>query len=202
VSTGGVGDGKKPATPVRAAEVPKPSANAGTSPQSKTSARKDSRARSGVGSSGGMGSGSGTGVGSGSGTGVGPGRGYSVGGGSPGLGGASGSPPSPPSPEELKRRELLSKVNPAIAALIERLKDKTTKPAAGEARFVRDGKAEIQIWLADKSPEVLAQLKEMGFEVVLDPKASKAIIGRLPIENLSRLAELKSVRYVAPITNN
>ena len=202
VSTGGVGDGKKPATAVRAAEVPKPSANAGTSLQSKTSARKDSRARSGVGSGGGMGSGSGTGVGSGSGTGVGPGRGYSVGGGSPGLGGASGSPPSPPSPEELKRRELLSKVNPAIAALIERLKDKTTKPAAGEARFVRDGKAEIQIWLADKSPEVLAQLKEMGFEVVLDPKASKAIIGRLPIENLSRLVELKSVRYVAPITNN
>ena len=43
-------------------------------------------------------------------------------------------------------------------------------------------------------------LKELGFEVVLDPTTSKMIIGRLPIEKLAALAELKSVRYVAPQT--
>ena len=36
--------------------------------------------------------------------------------------------------------------------------------------------------------------------VVLDPTTSKMIIGRLPIEKLAALAELKSVRYVAPQT--
>jgi len=33
---------------------------------------------------------------------------------------------------------------------------------------------------------------------VLDPKTAKLVIGRMPIEKLAALAELKSVRYVAP----
>ena len=35
-------------------------------------------------------------------------------------------------------------------------------------------------------------------EVVLDPKTAKLVIGRLPIEKLAALSEMKSVRYVAP----
>ena len=141
-------------------------------------------------------------MGSGAGKGVGPGTGFSMGGGTARLGGGSSSPPvSPPSPEELKRRELLSKMNPSIAAVIERLKNRG-QPTLDEARFVRNGKAEIQVWLSDKSPETITQLKELGFEVVLDPKSSKIIIGRVPIEKLAALAELKTVRYVAPITSN
>jgi hypothetical protein len=105
------------------------------------------------------------------------------------------------SPEDRKRQELLSKLNPVIASVIERLKNKNSKPGAEEARFVHDGKAEIQVWLADKSPETLAQLKELGFAVVLDPKTAKMIIGRIPIEKLAALSELKAVRYIAPMTN-
>jgi len=103
------------------------------------------------------------------------------------------------SPAEQKRRELLSKMSPSIAAVIERLKDKNSKPSADEAKFVSAGKAEIQVWLADKSPETLAQLKQLSFEIVLDPKTAKMIIGRLPIDKLAALAELKVVRYIAPI---
>jgi hypothetical protein len=44
----------------------------------------------------------------------------------------------------------------------------------------------------------LKTLKELGFEVVLDPKSSKLIIGRLPIDKLEKLVELKFVRYVQP----
>ena len=33
--------------------------------------------------------------------------------------------------------------------------------------FIRDGKAEVQVWLTEKSDEALAQLKELGFEVCL-----------------------------------
>jgi len=69
-----------------------------------------------------------------------------------------------------------------------------------EARFIHSGKAEVQVWLTDKSPEAMAKLKELGFEVVLDPKTSKLVIGRLPIEKLGALSELKFVRYVAPQT--
>jgi uncharacterized protein YegL len=173
-----------PAPPSSAPSPPKPKKNA----------------RVGSGSGGGKGTGSGGGVGSGSGTGVGPGSGYNMGGGSPRLAGASGSSAAM-SPEEEKRRLMLAKVGPSIAAVIERLKNNNAQPTADEIKFVRNGKAELQIWLTEKSPEVLAQLKQLGFEVVLDPKTAKMIIGRLPIGKLSELAELKSVRYIAPLTN-
>ena len=90
-------------------------------------------------------------------------------------------------------------MNPSIAAVIDRLKNKTEQPTTNEAKFVRNGKAEIQIWLTDKSPETIAQLKQLGFEVVLEPKTATMVIGRLPIEKLAELVELKSVRYVAPM---
>ncbi|HKQ53132.1 MAG TPA: hypothetical protein VJT74_12230, partial [Pyrinomonadaceae bacterium] len=102
------------------------------------------------------------------------------------------------SPAEEKRRELMTKLNPALVALVERLKDKNAKPGADEARFVRDGRAELQVWLTDKSEEAIAQLKQLGFEVVLDPKTAKLVIGRLSVEKLEALAALTFVRYVAP----
>jgi hypothetical protein len=92
----------------------------------------------------------------------------------------------------------LAKLHPSIVAAIERLKSKQAQQSAEEAKFVRDGKAEIQIWLVNKSAETLAELKRLGFEVILDPQSSKLIIGRLPIEKLAALAELSSVKYVAP----
>jgi hypothetical protein len=139
--------------------------------------------------------GSGAGVGDGSGAGTGPGSGSNVGGFElKSLGGTAVAP----SPEELKRRDLVTKLHPQLLAVVDRLKKKDIRPGTDEAKFVRDGKAEIQIWLTDKSPETLAKLKELGFEVVLDPKSAKLIIGRLPIEKLGALAELKSIRYVAP----
>jgi len=100
--------------------------------------------------------------------------------------------------EEQKFQLLLQKLEPRVAAVVLRLKDTTLKASADEGKFIHNGKAEIQIWLTDKSAETLAKLKELGFEVVLDPKTAKLLIGRLPIDKLAALAELKSVRYVAP----
>ena len=104
-------------------------------------------------------------------------------------------------PEELRRAALRAKFHPLVLSVIDRLKNREAIPAADEAKFIRDGKAELQIWLTDKSEETLAKLKELGFEVVLDPKSAKLVIGRLPIEKLGALAELKFVRYVAPQTS-
>jgi len=82
------------------------------------------------------------------------------------------------------------------------LNDNKLAAAPDEAKFIHDGKAEIQIWLTDKSDETMAKLKELGFEIVLDPKTAKLVIGRLPVDKLAALAELKSVRYVAPQLRN
>jgi Ca-activated chloride channel family protein len=176
--------------------------NARVVTKSGTNARK-SKARRG---SGGPGAGGGGGMGSAS------GRSSGV------LGGVLPPPPNAPpstpmivaavdgveyfkndlSPEEKQRRELAGKLHPSILAVIDRLKIKNPIAGAGEMKFVRDGKAEIQIWLTDKSAENLATLKELGFEVLLDPKSAKLVIGRLSVEKLAALSELKFVRYVAP----
>ncbi len=102
-----------------------------------------------------------------------------------------------PTPQQQKRQALVLKLHPSILAIVDRLKN-ASAPSADEAKFVRNGKAEVQVWLTEKSDEALAALKKLGFEIVLDPKSAKLVIGRLPIENLEKLADLKWVRYVAP----
>ncbi|MGH9938304.1 MAG: TonB family protein, partial [Blastocatellia bacterium] len=111
---------------------------------------------------------------------------------------SSGTVPLTPLPEEQINQRLRAKLHPAIAAVIERLKNKDAKPGAEELKFTRDGKAEIQVWLTDKSAATIEQLKKLGFEVILDPQSSKVIIGRAPVEKLSALAELDVVKYIAP----
>ena len=83
-------------------------------------------------------------------------------------------------------------------AVVERLRKKEALTAADEGGFIRNGKAEVQVWLSEKSVAALAQLKALGVEVVLDDKNSKLIIGRVSIDKLETLAKLKFVKYVSP----
>jgi hypothetical protein len=101
------------------------------------------------------------------------------------------------SPAEKKRAAIEARLHPSILAVVDRLKNKS---AAGtdEAKFIRDGMAEVQVWLTNKSAESLAALRGLGFEVLLDPKSAKMVIGRLPVEKLETLAELSFIRYVSP----
>lgn len=149
--------------------------------------------------------GTGGGIGRGSGGGVGP--------------GVAGSTPAPPpvlntsqsvvadgsvdqprklTPEEESREQVRAKVHPSIFAIVSRLSRKEASPSADEAKFVHDGTAELQVWLADKSEATMAKLKELGLEVVANPTSSKLVIGRLSIQKLEELAKLDFVRYVSP----
>jgi Ca-activated chloride channel homolog len=186
--------------PVAASTTPKP-----TSRKGKISAAK--------GSGQGDGSGVGPGIGSGTGGGIGPGSSGNVGGGAlMGVSGAAGSPPpigvdagdvlrvtSPVSAEDKQKAEQRMKLHPLVLKLVESSKKQPTTPfTEDESRFIKDGKADLQIWLIDKSDENIAKLKELGFEVVLDPKSSKLVIGRVAIDKVQTLAELSFVRYIAP----
>ena len=145
----------------------------------------------------------------GGGRGAGSGQSVGVGGAAPPPARASGTfaidgmrvDDRPSTPEEKKRADLQSRLHPSVLAVIDRIKNRTPA-SADESKFIRNGKAEIQIWLIDKSDETMAKLKELGFEVVLEPKTAKMVIGRLPVEKLAALAELKFVRYVSPQISN
>ena len=113
---------------------------------------------------------------------------------------ADSAPPAAPTAEEVRRQQIVAKLHPSLAAVVVRLWKNDAKPGADEAKFVREGKAEVQVWLTDKTDATMAQLKALGFEIILDPKSGKVVIGRLPLEKLAALAELKEVIYVAPQT--
>jgi len=181
--------------------------SAQTYPMSIKSAAMPRRARGGGGS----------GIGEGRGNGVGSARAGNVGGGT--IPKPQASPANAPpmvagiaitdkdeatpivSPEEQRLNTLRSKLHPGVLAVVIRLRDKQASPTVDEQRFVRDGKAEVQVWMTEKSAEAMTKLKGLGFEVVLDQKNSSLIIGRLPIEKLEALADLKYVRYVSPQTS-
>jgi Ca-activated chloride channel family protein len=101
---------------------------------------------------------------------------------------------------EQKRQQLLAKLHPDVAAIVERLQNKSNTPTAAETRFVRDGKAEVQIFLTSTSDAVMAKLKQLGVEIIAAPTASKLIVGRIALDKLAALAAVAEVRYVAPQT--
>jgi len=85
-----------------------------------------------------------------------------------------------------------TKLHPWIATLIQH-------GASGhEAQFVRDGKAAVQVYLSDTSPETLAELRRLGFEVTYLPKTGSIVAGRIAVEKLEALTQLSEVRYIAP----
>jgi hypothetical protein len=101
----------------------------------------------------------------------------------------SGNPPS-----ETKS----NKYHSSIAALVERLRNNQTQPAAGEAEFVRDGKAQIIVRLKEFKPEVIEELKKLGFEDLKETPSMRSVVGRIALEKLSALAELDAVTFVSP----
>jgi Ca-activated chloride channel family protein len=120
----------------------------------------------------------------------------------PAVFGVIASQPTPtPAPTNLlaqQSNELEEKLHRAVFAVVQKLKNKETLSSVDESALIRDGKAEVQVWLTEKTDEALAQLKELGFEVVVETRNSKIVIGRLPVEKLEALAKLKFVKYVAP----
>jgi hypothetical protein len=54
--------------------------------------------------------------------------------------------------------------------------------------------------MTDKNDEALAALKELGVEVIADPKTSRLLIARVAVEKLEALGQSKWVKYVAPST--
>ena len=157
-------------------------------------------------------------VGAGAGAGVGPGAGGNTGGGEVRPSGTLQSPTQGTiqamtrsgsvatvdgaftlSEEEKGRQQLRAKGDTKIVAVIERLKNHNLNFTVDESKFVTNDKAELQVWLVDKSDETMAALKALGFEVVLDSKASKLVVGRLSIDKLEALLNSKFVRYVAPL---
>ena len=107
------------------------------------------------------------------------------------------APPPPPSAEALRDWAMKEKLHSWVYAVITRLKEGNAKPSDNETLFVRDGKANVTVTLADRSPETLEKLKALGFEVE-SVKNGVKVTGRIAVETLASLAELDEVNFVMP----
>ncbi|HLL99871.1 MAG TPA: hypothetical protein VK400_02345, partial [Pyrinomonadaceae bacterium] len=91
-----------------------------------------------------------------------------------------------------------NKFHSAVKALVGRLKNNQTAPAPDEAKFVREGKAEIIVRLKQLTPQAIAELKTLGFEPVAEMPAANAVVGRIAPEKLAALAEIDAVTFISP----
>ncbi len=108
----------------------------------------------------------------------------------PGAGGRHARDAATAEPERREPARAGAKLHPDLAAL-----------AAGRAvaglRTI-DGTVEVEIWLAEATPEALAELKKLGFEPTAPARITKVVIGRISVERLREAARLSAVRYITP----
>jgi Ca-activated chloride channel family protein len=98
------------------------------------------------------------------------------------------------------RRASGGKLHVALVSVFQRHQQGNLQLTPQESRFVQSGKVAIEVWLTDATPEVLLQLRQLGFEQLEEPKVAKILTGRIDIAKLLDLARLSGVRYVNPLT--
>ena len=92
---------------------------------------------------------------------------------------------------------LAEKLHVWLYALVERLQKAETAQTPNEAKFVKDRKAEVQVWFSNKTSAAVEKLKALGFEVS-EEKQNKIVVGKIAIEKIADLAEIAEVQYVLP----
>lgn len=104
---------------------------------------------------------------------------------------------SPLTAQEKRNIILGEKLHFWVFDVVKRLQSGSVIPTANESKFIRDGKALIQIVLKEKSSDAVEKLKELGFEVE-SAKDGINVFGRIAIEKLGELAEMDGVKFVLP----
>jgi hypothetical protein len=91
-----------------------------------------------------------------------------------------------------------------IYYLVERLQKEVSTSTTNEANFVKDGKASIHIQLSLLTPEIRNFIASLGFEFEIEAfetingKKTLVLVGKIPIEKISRIAEINEVMIISP----
>ncbi|MBK7704507.1 MAG: VWA domain-containing protein [Acidobacteria bacterium] len=88
-----------------------------------------------------------------------------------------------------------------VFALYERLEKGQAGPAPNETKFVRDGRAALEIEVTDLSRQTLDRLRGIGFVIEsTGPAAAKKpiVTGRIPIEKIRDMIGVAEVRLIVP----
>jgi hypothetical protein len=73
-----------------------------------------------------------------------------------------------------------------------------TKLAPELAKLTGTAKIRVQIFLKSTDAATLTALKQLGVEILAQPKSAKIVIGRISTDKLQALSKLAVVTWVAP----
>lgn len=88
-----------------------------------------------------------------------------------------------------------SRMDSAVSRVVARIK---AGQPAGPEKFIKEGKAELELVLSSRTDAVKGRLLSIGFEIISWPDGAGAVIGRMPAEKLERLLEIDAVSKIAP----
>ena len=103
--------------------------------------------------------------------------------------------PAPPPVALPQGQAPVSNLDPAIAALIARVKA-GGRPSVDESKFVFGGEAYVRLTVTDQSPDALNQLRQAG--LVITAQHGGAVQGHIAIARLESLSKLTFVQRLAP----
>jgi len=103
--------------------------------------------------------------------------------------------PAPPPVALPQGQASASNLDPAIAALIARVKA-GDRPSVDESKFVFGGEAYVRLTITDQSPDTLNQLRQAG--LVITALQGGVIQGHIAIARLETLSKLPFVQRLAP----
>jgi Ca-activated chloride channel family protein len=109
------------------------------------------------------------------------------------------APPPTHRPKEYASRDETVKPSPATqkAQLHPDVAD-LVKGSRTNTSLMKNGKAELKLYLASKEPAILQSLKELGFEVLEQDPLAMTLTGRIAVDKIAELAKLGGIRYIAP----
>jgi Ca-activated chloride channel family protein len=102
----------------------------------------------------------------------------------------------PLSEEDKRAAAVESKLHFWLSDMVTRLQNGVAVPGANEARFVRDGKAEVRIGLSARTKSVIAKLRAAGFEMVRE--SGSGVEGKIEVGRIAALAEIDEVTIILP----
>jgi Ca-activated chloride channel family protein len=91
----------------------------------------------------------------------------------------------PLSEAEQKLKFARSKMHAALRTLQDHAANGGSGLTNEDRRFLKNGKVEVQVWLAEATPQILQTLKSLGFELLPNPRLTNNIVfGRISLEKL------------------
>ena len=94
--------------------------------------------------------------------------------------------------------EAPQKLDPQLQVVLSQVQSGVSVSSLTGYRWLRDGKANVKVWLTVSSPAVLERLKKAGLEVLSQPGNARLLFGRVAVGKLAAIAAMDAVMYISP----